>query len=138
MYDRQIPFDSLSEALLEKIGGKTRSHIMNYIYTNKKNTIASLFKIIVYFSNNNNLDAIKLLENAGKYLAEATCVSYEIKNFDKEILIGLKGGVFYNSSYVLSSYKNEINKKISNYSLIEKDISATKGVINIYKDGSLL
>lgn len=138
MYDRRIAFDSLSEALLEEIGGKTRSHIMDYIYTNQKNTIASLFKTIVNFSNNNNTDAIRLLENAGKYLAEATCVSYEMKNFDKEIIIGLKGGVFYNSSHVLSSYKNEINKKISNYSLIEKDISATKGIINIYKDNNLL
>lgn len=134
MYDRQIAFDSLSDALLEKIGGKTRSHIMDYIYTNEKNTIASLFKTIVNFSNNNNSDAIKILENAGKHLAEVTCVSYDMKKFDKEIIIGLKGGVFYNSNHVLSSFKNEINKKISNYSLIEKDISATKGVVYIYKD----
>lgn len=134
LYDRKITFDSLSEALLEEIGGKTRSHIMDYIYTNQKNTIASLFKIIVNLSNNNNSDAIRLLENAGKYLAEITCVSYGLKNFDKDIIIGLKGGVFHNSKYVLSSFKNEINKKISNYTLVEKDISATKGVFYIYKD----
>ncbi|MBP1925604.1 N-acetylglucosamine kinase-like BadF-type ATPase [Sedimentibacter acidaminivorans] len=137
-FDRQISFDSLSEALLGRIGGSTRSHIMNYIYTNQKNEIASLFKIIVDYSRKENPDAIKLLENAGKYLAESTLVSYKIKKFDKEIIIGLKGGVFYNSSYVLSSYKNEINNVINRYSLIEKDISATRGVINIYKNGILL
>jgi len=130
-HDRQIAFDSLSEALLDKIGGKTRSNIMNYIYTNQKNTIASLFKIIVDFSKEGNQDAINLLENAGKYLAEATVVAYNRKQFYNEIYIGLKGGVFHNSSYVLSSYKKEINKRISRYSLIEEDISATKGIINI-------
>lgn len=133
-FDRKINFDSLSIALLDEIGGKTRSNIMNYIYTNQKNTIASLFKIIVAFSEKGDADAITLLENAGRYLAELTCVSYKRKDFNKEIIIGLKGGLFYNSVYVISSYKKEINKVISKYSLIEKNISATRGVINIYKD----
>jgi N-acetylglucosamine kinase-like BadF-type ATPase len=134
MFDRQIDYDSLSNALLDEIGGRTRSHIMNYIYTNQKNTIASLFKIIADFANKGNRDSIVLLENAGRFLAETTLVSYRRKNFDKKIIIGLKGGVFNNSSYVLASYKKEINKFIGNYSLIEKDISATRGIINIYKD----
>lgn len=131
-FDRQIPFDNLSAKLLEEIGGSKRSDIMKYIYSNQKNTIASLFPIIVETSKTNNPDAILLLENAGKFLAETTIAAYRKKDFDSEITIGLKGGVFYNSSYVLSSYKYEIKKRIYNFILLEDDISATKGICNIY------
>lgn len=132
-FDRKIPFDNLSNELLDKIGGNTRSVIMDYIYNNQKNTIASLFPIIVELSKQDDLDAISLLENAGKYLAETTYAAYKKRDLNGEITIGLKGGVFYNSSIVLSTFKNEIDKYINNYILIEDDISATKGVYNIYK-----
>jgi len=133
MFDRRIPYDNLSNALLEKIGGTSRSDIMDFIYNNKKNTIASLFSTIVELSKNGDADAIIVLENAGKLLAEFTFVAYRKMNFTGEITIGIKGGVFYNSSFVLNSYKNEIKKYISNYKLIEDNISATKGVCNIYR-----
>lgn len=132
MLDRKIHFDNLSNELLFQIGGSSRSHIMDYIYNNQKNAIASLFPIIVDFSKKGDSNAIFLLENAGKYLAEMTGVAYRKKDFCGEIKIGLKGGVFYNGSLVLSTYKKEINKYISNYVLIEDDISATKGVCKIY------
>lgn len=131
-YDRNIPYDNLSLYLLDKIGGKTRADIMDFIYTNQKNTIASLFKDIVELSITGEENSISLLNNAGKHLAEITIASYEKKQFENKILIGIKGGVFYNSSYVLSSYKNEISRYIKNFELIEQDISATRGVINIY------
>lgn len=134
MFDRNIPFDDLSNVLLNKIGGSSRSVIMDFIYHNQKNIIASLFPIIVDLSKKDDKNAILLLKNAGKYLAETTYASYRKKDFNAEITIGLKGGVFYNSSHVLSTYKNEINKYINNYVLIEEDISATKGVCNIYQD----
>jgi len=132
-FDRNIPFDNLSNTLLEKIGGSSRSVIMDYIYSNQKNAIASLFPTIVELSKQGDMDSIFLLENAGKYLAESTVAAYKKKNLDGEIIIGIKGGVFNNSSIVLSTYKNEIDKNINNYILIEGDISATKGVYNIYK-----
>lgn len=132
-FDRNIPFDHLSNVLLEKIGGSTRSVIMDYIYNNQKNVIASLFPTIVELSKQGDMDSIVLLENAGRYLAESTVAAYKKKNLGGEITIGIKGGVFNNSSVVLSTYKNEIDKNINNYTLIEEDISATKGVYNIYK-----
>lgn len=131
-YDRNIIFDDLSLNLLKKIGGKTRADIMDFIYTNQKNSIASIFKDIVELSKTGEENSISLLNNAGKHLADITIAAYEKKQFKNKIAIGIKGGVFYNSSFVLTSYKNEINKSIKNFELIEKDISATRGVINIY------
>ena len=134
MFDRNIPYDGLSNVLLNKIGGNSRSVIMDFIYNNQKNTIAALFPIIVDLSKQNDINAISLLENAGKYLAETTYAAYKRKCFNEEIIIGLKGGVFYNSSFVLSAYKTEINKYIKNFVLIEDDISATKGVYSLYPE----
>lgn len=131
-YERNIPYDNLSSTLLKKIGGNTRAEIMDFIYSNQKNNIASLFKIIVELSKTKDEDSILLLENAGKFLADITITAYEKKQFNSKIKIGLKGGVFHNSNIVVSSFKNNIKNKINNFVLIEEDISATKGILKIY------
>ncbi len=131
-YERNIPYDNLSRTLLKKIGGNTRAEIMDFIYSNQKNNIASLFKIIVELSKTKDEDSILLLENAGKFLADITITAYEKKQFNSKIKIGLKGGVFHNSNIVVSSFKNKIKNKINNFVLIEEDISATKGILKIY------
>lgn len=133
-YDRNIAFDSLSKAILDKIGGASRSDIMNFIYSNEKNTIASLFPIIVDYSMKGDPYAVKLLENAGKKLAELTCVAYMKKSFKCGVIIGIKGGVFHNSCCVVSTYMNEIQKYLTDFDIIGEDISSTKAVCNIYSD----
>lgn len=133
-YDRNLPFDNLSKAIIEIIGGLTRSDIMSFIYNSEKNKIAALFPLIVDYAKEGEPYAIMLLENAGRYLAEITEVAYKKKNFKGPAKIGLKGGVFHNSLSVLSAYMNEIQKRLSHFDIIEEDISTTKAVCNIYKD----
>lgn len=133
-YDRKIPYDKLSKAMIEKIGGSTRSDIMNFIYSNEKNEIASLFPIIVQCANEGDPYGRLLLENAGKYMAELTQVAYKKKSFEDHIHIGLKGGIFYSDHCMISSYKNEIGKRLSNYTIIDEDISTTKAVCNIFNE----
>lgn len=133
-YDRALPFDDLSKAVTEEVGGSTRSDIMNFIYNNEKNKVAALFPIITDYAEKGDAYAAILLENAGKCLAELTAVAYKKKNFKGFVRIGLKGGVFHNSSFILSAYMNEIQKKLDSYETIKEDISTTKAVCNIYKE----
>lgn len=133
-FDRNLQLDNLSKAMIEIVGGSTRSDIMNFIYNNAKNKIAALFPIIVDYAREGDPYSIMLLENSGKYLAEFTEVAYKKKNFKGPAKIGLKGGVFHNSYSVLSVYMNEIQKRLSTYDLIEEDISTTKAVCNIFKE----
>ncbi|MEL7646551.1 MAG: BadF/BadG/BcrA/BcrD ATPase family protein [Sedimentibacter sp.] len=132
MYDKCLPFDRLSSAILEKIGGSSRSEIMDFIYSNEKSEIASLFPVIVEHSMKGDTYAVSLLENAGKYLADLTFTAYRKAGFNGLVTIGLKGGVFHNSCCTVSSYLNEIQKNIQNYEIIAEDIPATKGVCSIY------
>ncbi len=136
-YDRNLPFDNLSKAIIEIIGGLTRSDIMNFIYNNEKNKIAALFPIIVDYAKEGDPYAIMLLENAGRYLAEITEVAYKKKNFKGPAKIGLKGGIFHNSFSVLSAYMSEIQKRLNLYDIIEEDISTTKAVCNIHREITL-
>lgn len=133
-FDRNIPFDSLSKAMLELAGGTTRSDIMNFIYNNEKNKIAALFPIIVDFAKEGDPYAVILLENAGKYLAELTAIAYKKKNFKGPAKIGLKGGVFHNSCSMVSAYIGEIQKQLSSFDIIEADISTTMAVCNIFNE----
>ena len=132
--DRNMPFDNLSKKILTKIGGSSRSEVMEFIYNNEKVTIASLFPIIVESSLEGDPCAVSLLENAGRDLAELTYTAYRKKDFKEKAIIGIKGGVFHNSCCVISSYINELQKSISNFDIISEDISATKAVCNIYRE----
>lgn len=132
--DKNLPFDNLSKKILTKIGGTTRSDVMDYIYNNEKNIIASLFPIIVESSIEGDPYAVFLLENAGIHLAELTCTAYKKKAFKGKVTIGIKGGVFHNSCCVISSYINELEKNLTNFDIISEDISTTKAVCNIYKE----
>lgn len=133
-YDRNLPHDNLSKALLKATGGSTRSDIMDFIYNNHKDKIAALFPIIADYAKNKDPYASLLLENAGKYLAELTIAAYKKKNFKGNVKIGLKGGVFYNSDNIISSYMEEVQKRLNYFEIINKDISATKAVCKIYND----
>ena len=132
-YDRNLPFDKLSKAMLDKIGGSTRSDIMDFIYNNEKNTIAALFPLVVDYSMKGDSYAASLLENAGKQLAELTYTAYKKAGFSGCATIGLKGGVFHNSCCLVNSYMNEIQNNIKDYEIIGEDISSTRGVCNLYK-----
>ncbi|MDI9495688.1 MAG: BadF/BadG/BcrA/BcrD ATPase family protein [Bacillota bacterium] len=131
-YDRDLPFDDLSKALLKEIGGSSRSDIMNFIYSNEKNKIASLFPIITDYAEEGDSYARMLLEDAGRHLAELTEVAYRKAGFKGPVKIGLKGGIFYNSSIMLSAYKEDLHNRLRSYQIIEEDISATRAVCRIY------
>lgn len=132
-YDKELPFDKLSKSMLEKIGGSSRSDIMDFIYSNEKNTIAALFPVIVEFSMQGDRYAVDLLEKAGRHLAELTCTAYKKAGFKGNVTIGLKGGVFHNSCFIVSSYMNEIQTCLRDFEIIGEDISATRGVCSIYR-----
>lgn len=132
--DRNIPFDKLSKKILSKVGGTSRSDIMDFVYNNEKSTISSLFPVIVESSMEGDPYAVSVLENAGKILANLTFMAYNKKEFKGKIVIGLKGGVFHNSCCVISSYMNELQKHLNSFDIIGEDISSTKAVLSIYKE----
>ncbi|MGD9568924.1 MAG: N-acetylglucosamine kinase [Sedimentibacter sp.] len=137
-FDKNLPFDNLSKKILAKIGGASRSEIMEFIYNNEKSTIAALFPIIVESSMEGDSYAVSLLENAGKNLAELTLTAYQKKAFKGKVTIGIKGGVFHNSCCIISSYINELQKNLGNFDIISEDISTTKAVLNIYRENDNL
>lgn len=133
-FDKNIPYDNLNKKILTKIGGASRSEIMNFIYGNEKSTIAALFPVIVECSMEGDSYAVSLLENAGRLLAELTCTAYKKKEYKSNITIGIKGGVFHNSCCLISAYMNELQKNLNGFNIIAEDISATKAVCYLYKE----
>lgn len=132
-FDRNIPFDNLSKRILDSVGGRTRSDIMDFIYSNEKSKIAALFPIIVDLANKGDDYSSLLLENAGRHLADLTEVAYNKRKFKNPVKLGLKGGIFHNSTTVISSYMNEIQKKLNSFDILAEDISSTEAVCEIYK-----
>lgn len=131
--DNDMAFDNLSIKLLEEIDASNATDIKGFIYGNQKNTIASLFPIIVELSEQGDKIAIELLQNAGKYLAEATIFANKKFGVDCKVVIGLKGGVFHNSGVVLSSYESVVKEHIKDCFFNKEDIPVARAVCNIYK-----
>ncbi|MBP1926636.1 N-acetylglucosamine kinase-like BadF-type ATPase [Sedimentibacter acidaminivorans] len=131
--DNNNNFDNLSIELLKAIGAKNASDVKKFIYNNQKNKIGALFPKIVELSKIGDEIAIKLLQNAGKYLADSTIIASRKFGGDSKVVIGLKGGVFYNSEIVISSYESAVSEHIMNCKFIDKDIPVTLAVCNIYK-----
>jgi len=131
--DNDIPFDNLSIELLKEIEATNATDIKGFIYGNQKNIIASLFPIIIELSEQGDKVAIELLQNAGRYLAEATISANKKFGVGCKVVIGLKGGVFHNSEIVLSSYESTVKEHIKDCSFNKNDIPVARAVCNIYK-----
>lgn len=142
--DNGLELDELSTKIIKEIWGSLPNSqkeiteivpkvIKKFVYDNPKKTVASLFHIIVNLSDKDNAAAVKLLEDAGKYLAETTVSAIKEFKTDENIKIGLNGGVFHNSIVVLESYKNEVSKYSKNCLFINKDIMVTEAVFNLYE-----
>ncbi len=127
--DRNMKFDDLSEKLLKKIGGSSRSEIMEFIYGNEKSAIAALFPIIARGAADGDLHSAVILDKEGKELAELTLTAYGKKGFSGHVTVGIKGGVFHNSALLKQTYINELEKHLKSFNIIEENISATKAVL---------
>ncbi len=144
--DNGLELDELSTEIIKKMCDSLPSSqkeiteivpkvIKKFVYDNPKKTVASLFPVIVHLSDKGNDVAVKLLEDAGRYLAETTVSAIKEFNSDEVIKIGLNGGVFHNSNVVLESYKKEVSRYSTNCLFINKDIMVTEAVFNLYQTG---
>lgn len=131
--DNNNNFDNLSIELLKAIDAKNASDVKEFIYNSQKNKIGLLFPKIVELSKVGDKIAIKLLQNAGNHLADSTIIASRKFGVDSMVVIGLKGGVFYNSEIIISSYKSSVSEHIKNCKFIDKDIPVAFAVCNIYK-----
>jgi N-acetylglucosamine kinase-like BadF-type ATPase len=144
--DNSLELDELSTEIVKEILGRSTNSkkeiteivprvVKKFVYDNPKKAVASLFPIIVNLADKGNYVAVKLLQDAGVYLAETTLAAINEFNGDEVIKIGLKGGVFHNSNVVLESYKSEVSKYRTNCLFISKDMTVTKAVCNLYQTG---
>lgn len=131
--DRGVPLDDLSNRLMKEIENLGHSDIKSFIYGSEKKDIAALFPKITEQANRGDYEAISLLKQAGIHLADLTITAYNRFEFDSKVTIALKGGVFYNSEHVVSSFEDAIAEHIKDFQLLKKDISVSKAVCNIYK-----
>lgn len=131
--DNNLKLDELSLKLMMEIQATDPAGIKKFIYSKSKKEIAALFIIVSKLADEGNIHAMKLLKDAGEHLALGTITAYNKFEFNNNIKIGVKGGVFHNSEIVKLSYINRISQYISNFKLIWEDISSTKAICNIYE-----
>ena len=124
----------LSKLVLKEIEALDYLDIKNFVYNNNKSDIARLAKFIAQCALNNDLDAISLLKQEGRYLAKQTLNAYKLANKNEKVVIALRGGFLLNAPYVKDTLIEELKISLKDFEL---DIHPIEPVIGAYYLGFL-
>jgi N-acetylglucosamine kinase-like BadF-type ATPase len=113
-----LPF---SKDLMNHLNVKTRSDIINYVYTNQKNDFSKLAIEVSKIALSNDKTAIQLLKNEGIYLGKQVERAHQRNEQKRSLAIALKGGFILNAPYVKEAFIDYISKNIKQYRIIEDE-----------------
>ena len=124
----------LSKLILKEIEALDYLDIKNFVYNNNKSDIARLAKFIAQCALKNDLDAISLLKQEGRYLARQTLNAYKLANKKEKVVIALRGGFLLNAPFVKETLIEELKISLKDFEL---DIHPIEPVIGAYYLGFL-
>lgn len=127
----------LSKEILEFINATNSSHIKQFIYNNDKKAIASLFPIITNLAKQQDENAINLLLTCSDNLSDLAIAALKRFDSNSDIIIGIKGGVFFSNDIVFSNFEKKLISFNNNLKFIKKNIDVPKAVCNLYNQGGM-
>jgi N-acetylglucosamine kinase-like BadF-type ATPase len=124
----------LSEKILEEINIFDYQDIKSFVYNRNKSEIAKLSKFIAACADNQDEDAIHLMKQEGKHLANQTINAYHRLLKKEKMIIALRGGFLLNAPYVKETLIEELNKSLKDFII---DMNPIEPVIGAYYLGFL-
>lgn len=125
---------NLTKALQSKINARNIAESMDYIYKKNKGDIASLVPVIVSMAEQGDEDALKILNKAGKDLAQLCFKTYKALNISGDVNIAIKGSILTKIKIVKDTFISELKNNIIKFSIIDDNEPATKGGYYILKN----
>lgn len=124
----------LSEKILEEINIFDYQDIKSFVYNRNKSEIAKLSKFIAECAHSQDEDAIHLMKQEGKHLANQTINAYHRLLKKEKMIIALRGGFLLNAPYVKETLIEELNKSLKDFII---DMNPIEPVIGAYYLGFL-
>ena len=126
-WDRSRSLSPLSQALLEKLGLLDPPAIKSFIYAKTKGEVAALVPVIVHQARLGDMDAGRILEEAGCFLGEMVLANLKRLGFEGETPIAMKGSILVHIPEVQDAFKARIRSRQPKALILDKDLSAAAG-----------
>jgi N-acetylglucosamine kinase-like BadF-type ATPase len=132
--DNSLPLSRLSKEILQEIGYSDPQDIKLYAYSRPKADIAQLSKVVSRLADENESEAIAILNEAGVRLGEMTVNCIRKLGVASKVDIGLSGSIFLHIPRVLKSYQQYLSDHLTvPFHLVTEVVPATKGAYYLAK-----
>lgn len=131
--DQDEPFTLLSLLLLSELKQTSVAGIVKYVYSHKKNDIASLAKVVARAAHLGDSQALLLLKNAGKELANQVAMLLAKSSATEPVTIGVSGSVLLKNELVYQSFVTELQKRQQSITFVKESASPTLGGYYFYQ-----
>ena len=125
---------SFDRQLLMVLGCKDSSDIIKFVYNRAKSEIASKAREISKFAQDGYKEAIGLLKNEGKLLADIVTNAYLRTSKGQKAIIALRGGFILNAPYAKEQFLLEIKEKIDNFEYENSNYEPVVGTYYLVKE----
>lgn len=130
--DYNLPLSRLSKEILDELGLKGIHDLLGYVYSSSKKEIASIAPIVSRLAEDSEENAVRILKEQGRKLAETTFTVFKKLKFDDGCNIAVKGSVIQKARVLRKSYEDYLRSRIEDLAIFDEDVSSTKGAFYIY------
>lgn len=131
--DKELPRDILANEIYSRLDIDVQKQLIDFVYTSTKSDIAQLVPVIVMKAYQEDQVSIDLLIKAGQDLANLA-IQLTRQNNLVNPTIAISGSIIAKINIVFESFKQELDKEIKVYNLINDEFPSTIGAYYIYKE----
>jgi len=132
-YDEGRAYTPLEKQLLQAENFATPFELIKFVYSASKDRIAELSLIVANAAQNQNPEAINILNEAGKDLATQTALLIEKLGMIHKPKIAVTGSVLLKNDIVYNTFKKQLRAQFPNSAFVRKNIANTIGGYYYYQ-----
>lgn len=125
--DNGLEMSELSKALLKQLNIDNIPSAVKFVYSSNKGDVAALVPMIVKKAKGGERNAVELLQQAGKDLAEVTYKVYNLLGIKGKVKLAVKGSIITKIHMVKDSFIENIKHYIPEFILVDEEIPSARG-----------
>lgn len=123
----------LSREVMRAINVSSIADLVKFVHITNKVDIAALVPVIVSAAGKNDNNAITILDQAGKDIADITVKVYRQLEFKEKVKIAISGNILAEIPFIKERFMKYISEEINDFVIIDENVSRVKGAYYIYK-----
>lgn len=132
-YDEGRKLSTLEQQLLKRGNFESVFDLVKFVYASSKDQVADLSMVVVEGAQNDDAQALEILEKTGRELADQVVLLVKKLGMEKAPKVAVTGSVLLKNDLVYAVFEETVKEKYPDCSFIRKDISNTIGGFYYYQ-----